>query len=470
MTLIPAKFKRETLPETARLLQLALPLMGAQLAQMGMGVTDVIMAGRYSSADLAGVALGGSIFWPVLLMMMGLVLAITPTVSQLNGAGSYAAIGGVIRQGLWLALGGGLLAAIILSNIGPVYTLMDVDPVAVAISVPYLQMGAYGVPALLCFFCLRFLADGMGFTRPALYIAICALALKIPLNYVLIYGKFGFPEMGGVGCGVAQAIVMWLQLILILIVVTRRRFRITGWFDHFSWPRWDLIKPLLILGLPIGATIFAEMGLFAFTTLLLGPFGAEVVASHTIAMNINGILFMPPLALGMAATIRIGHRIGAGEIPQARTTAGIVICSTLIAALIGSLLIFVFRGQLVGFYTTETAVYELSFILLLFVVFFLVFDATQATTLGALRGYKDTRTPLLMALFSYWAIGLSTGCILGFGILGKPMGVYGFWIGLAAGVGVAALLLGYRLWRVSGDVALVRRLSRLGHRQDGVVV
>ena len=409
MTLIPAKFKRETLPETARLLQLALPLMGAQLAQMGMGVTDVIMAGRYSSADLAGVALGGSIFWPVLLMMMGLVLAVTPTVSQLNGAGSYAAIGGVIRQGLWLALGGGLLAAIILSNIGPVYTLMDVDPVAVAISVPYLQMGAYGVPALLCFFCLRFLADGMGFTRPALYIAICALALKIPLNYVLIYGKFGFPEMGGVGCGVAQAIVMWLQLILILIVVTRRRFRITGWFDHFSWPRWDLIKPLLILGLPIGATIFAEMGLFAFTTLLLGPFGAEVVASHTIAMNINGILFMPPLALGMAATIRIGHRIGAGEIPQARTTAGIVICSTLIAALIGSLLIFVFRGQLVGFYTTETAVYELSFILLLFVVFFLVFDATQATTLGALRGYKDTRTPLLMALFSYWAIGLSTG-------------------------------------------------------------
>lgn len=263
--------------------------MGAQLAQMGMGVADTIMAGRYGSADLAGVALGASILWPSMMLVFGVVQAVTPTVSQLNGARAYTEIGDVIRQGLWMALAGGLIVVAILNSIEPLYHLMRVDPVAVAISVPYLKWCSLGMPALMCFFCLRFLADGTGWTRPALLIAVTALLLKIPLNYVLIYGKFGLPEMGGVGCGVAQAIIMWFQLILVLFVVTRKRFAYTGWMDKFSWPEWRIIKSLLVIGIPIGTTIFAEMGLFSFTTLLLGQFGAAVVASHNIAMNLNAI-------------------------------------------------------------------------------------------------------------------------------------------------------------------------------------
>lgn len=444
--------------ETARLFQLALPLMGAQLASMGMGVLDVVMAGRYSSVDLAGVALGGSVFWPVLMLMMGLVQAITPTVAQLNGAQRPTEIGAVIRQGLWLALGGGLAAALILNNIEAVYLWLEVDPAAVAISVPYIRMCSYGVPALMCFFCLRFLADGLGFTRPALLIAVAALLLKLPLNYVLIYGKFGLPELGGVGCGLAQAIIMWLQLALILIVVTRKRFHHTGWLG-LSRPDWPRIRRLLVIGVPIGATIFAEMGLFSFTTLLLGRFGAEVVASHNIAMNINGVLFMPALAIGMAATIRIGFRVGAGELVQARITAAIAMGTTVAMALLGSLFIFLMRTQLVGLYTLETVVHRLSSTLLLFVVFFLVFDASQTAAVGALRGYKDTRVPMYIALFSYWVIGLPLGCTLGFGWVDEPMGVYGFWIGVASGVGTAALLLSIRLWRLSGSSARIHALS-----------
>ncbi len=444
--------------ETGRLFQLALPLMGAQLASMGMGVLDVVMAGRYSSVDLAGVALGGSVFWPVLMLMMGLVQAVTPTVAQLNGAQRPAEIGEVIRQGLWLALGGGLAAALILNNIEAVYLWLEVDPAAIAISVPYIRMCSYGVPALMCFFCLRFLADGLGFTRPALLIAVAALLLKLPLNYVLIYGKFGLPELGGVGCGVAQAILMWLQLALILVVVTRRRFHHTGWIG-ISRPDWPRIRRLLVIGIPIGATIFAEMGLFAFTTLLLGRFGAEVVASHNIAMNINGVLFMPALAIGMAATIRIGFRVGAGELLQARTTAAIAMGTTVVVALLGSLFVFFLRTQLVGLYTLETAVHRLSSTLLLFVVFFLLFDASQTAAVGALRGYKDTRAPMYIALFSYWVIGLPLGCTLGFGWVGEPMGVYGFWIGVASGVGTAALLLSGRLWRLSGSGTRIHALS-----------
>ncbi|MEM9623236.1 MAG: MATE family efflux transporter [Pseudomonadota bacterium] len=445
--------------ESKRLLVIGAPLMGAQLAQMGMGVVDAVMAGQYGSVDLAGVALGGSLFWPIMMLVMGLVQAVTPTVAQLNGAGQQREIGEVIRQGLWLALGGGLLAALLLNNVAPVYVWMSVDPTAAAISVPYLQMASFGVPALMCFFCLRFLADGMGFTRPALFISVTALALKIPLNYIFIYGKLGAPEMGGVGAGLAQAIIMWLQLILIFIVVTRRRFARTGWFSQFSRPNWPRIKNLLIIGVPIGATIFAEMGLFSATTILLGRFGAETVASHNIAMNINGVLFMPALALGMASTIRIGFRVGAGEIHQARTTAGIAMGITTMVALLGATLVFLFREQMVTLYTTEPTVAQLSASLLLFVVFYLLLDALQATGVGALRGYKDTRVPMYIALFSYWGVGLPLECILGFGLIGEPMGVYGFWLGLATGVGTAAVLISLRLWRVSADRTYIRQLA-----------
>ncbi len=439
--------------------------MGAQLAQMGMGVADTIMAGRYSSADLAGVALGTSVLWPCMILVMGVLQAITPTVAQLHGARLYEDIGDVIRQGLWLALFGGLFVYVLLNNVEPAYHFMKVDPVAVAISVPYLEMASLGMPALMCFFCLRFLADGMGYTRPALLIAISALVLKIPLNYALIYGEFGFPEMGGVGCGVAQAIVMWLQFFLVLFVVFHRRFDITGWRSRFSWPTWQRIRPLLIIGIPIGTTIFAEMGLFSFTTLLLGRFGAEVVAAHNIAMNLNAIFFMPPMAIGMAATIRIGYRIGAGEIEGGRSTAMIAVATTTVIAVVAAFLIYWLRTEMVNVYTTEATVAGLAVTLLTFVVFFLFFDAAQATFVGALRGYKDTRVPMYFALLSYWAIGLPLGMTFGFGYVDGLEGVYGFWLGLATGVGVAALLLGYRLWRVSGDSQLIKKLSLDAEKQ-----
>ena len=169
------------------------------------------------------------------------------------------------------------------------------------------------------------------------------------------------------------------------------------------------------------------MGLFAITTILLGHLGAQTVASHNIAMNINGVLFMPALALGMAATIRIGYRVGANEISQARVTAAIGIGTTIVIALLGALAIFLLRDTMVAQYTREPEVARLSATLLLFVVFFLLFDALQATCVGTLRGYKDTRVPMLIALFSYWGVGLTLECVLGFGLFGEPMGVYGFW-------------------------------------------
>ena len=446
--------------EFKRLALLAGPLMTAQLAQMGMGVTDAVMAGHYGAVDLAGVALAGSLMWPVMMLFMGCLQALTPTISQLNGEQNYPEIGETVRQGIWLALIAGLLAMITLRSIGPVYALLDVDPPAAAISVAYLDYSSLGIPALMIFFSLRCLADGMSFTRPAMIIAVTALLLKIPLNYFFIYGVGDFEGHGGVGAGMAQAIIMWFQLGLIIIVVTRKRFDSTGWRTRWSAPDPARLSKLLRIGLPIGATIFAEMGLFSFTTLLLGRFGSEVVAAHNISMNINGVLFMPPMALGMAATIRIGYRIGQGELLDARETALIAMGGTLLIALIGAAMIFVLNHQLVALYTTETAVAALAAELLLFVVFFLLFDAAQSTAAGVLRGYKDTQIPMRIALLSYWVIGLPVGCALGYGWFFPPMEVYGFWIGLAAGVGSAAILLSLRLHYVSRNKELILALTR----------
>ena len=459
ITTSPSTWLASGIEEAKRLFRLALPLMGAQLAQMGMGVTDAIMAGQYSSLDLAGVALGSSLLWPVMLLFMGCIQAVTPTVSQLNGAKQFIEIGEVIRQGLWMAIVGGIAAATLLNLIGPVYTLLDVEPASAAISIEYLKMCSLGLPALMCFFALRFLADGMGFTRPALLIAISALLIKIPLNYALIYGAFGLPEMGGVGCGVAQAIVMWLQLVLVIVVVTRPRFHETRWLRRVTAPDWQRIRALLIVGLPIGATIFAEMGLFSLTTLMLGRYGPDVVAAHNISMNINAVLFMPPMALGMAATIRIGYRIGEGQPLEARSTAAIAIMSSLVLAIVGAALIYTLRDNMVLLYTSERVVVDLAAELLLFVVFFLIFDATQSTAAGTLRGYKDTRVPMKIALFSFWVVGLPVGCGLGLGWFGEPLEVYGFWFGLSAGVGCASLLLCRRLFYLSKDLDLIETLS-----------
>ena len=433
--------------------------MGAQLAQMSMGVLDTVMAGRLSAVDLAGIALGGNAMWPVMLMMMGFLQAVTPTVSQLNGANRQKEVGEVVRQALWLALIAVVIIIAWIRNAEPFYHLMNVDPAAVRVSVPYLQATSWGVPAIMGYFVFRYLAEGMGYTRPTLLIACAALVLKVPLNFVFMYGLLGAPALGGVGCGVSTAIVMWGELIAILIVVSQPRLRNTGLMDKFSWPDWQRIKPLVIVGAPIGATLFFEVGLFSLTTILLGRFGAEAVASHTIAMNIGGIIFMLPLALGMAATIRIGFNIGAEAPHLARRTAAVAMQASVAIALVAAVLVILFRHQAAAIYTTDAKVLQLAASLMLFVAAYQLFDDTQATALGALRGYKDTRIPMLVTMFGYWGVGLPIGCVLGFGWIMEPLGVYGFWIGLVTGLAIVSALLNYRLWLVSRNDRLIQRLS-----------
>ena len=442
---------------------LAVPIIITQLAQMGMGVADAIMAGRVSATDLAGITLGGNLYWPLMLLMSGIVMAVTPAVSQLHGAGRIASAGAVVRQALWIGVGGGLALAFLLQYVEPAYRLIGVDERAIPIATQYLGAASLGLPFMLAYVSLRCLCEGMSWTRPAMFIGISMLAIKVPLNGLFIYGapKLGIPAMGGVGCGWATAIVMAYSLIAMSVVVATSRARASGVFSAFSMPERREIGRILKLGLPIGLALFVEVAFFSAATLLIGRLGVETVAAHQIAFNIVGVSFMVPLALGMAATIRVGFNVGADDAAGARRSAWVATATTIVWGATLATVLLIWRRDLVALYTTEPDVIALAAGLLLIGALFQVFDCSQATVMGALRGYKDTRAPMVIALVAYWVIGLPVGVALCFGLAELDgFGIYGrVWWGLVSGLAVVALALLGRLALISGDperVAVLR--------------
>jgi MATE family multidrug resistance protein len=447
--------------EFGSLAALALPMMVTQLSQMGMGVADAIMAGRVSAADLAGVALGGNLFWPLMLFMSGVIMAVTPAVSQLHGAGRESEVAHVVRQALWLAVAGGVATFLFLGYAEDVLSYIGVDPAAIPVAVGYIDALRWGMPPVLGYFTLRYLCDGMSWTTPAMAIALLALALKVPLNLLFIYGGFGFEGLGGIGCGWSSALVMWFELTAMICVVLFTRMRRVGLFSGFSPPNPVEILRLVRLGLPIGATMFFEMAIFSLMTLLIGRLGVDAVAAHQIASNVGGITYMIPMALGMAATVRVGYNVGAGDLVRARVAGVVAIGSSLLFALFSASVVLLFRNAIPALYTNDPGVLVVATQVLVLIAIYQVFDDGQATIIGVLRGYKDTRTPLVVTLVAYWAIALPAGAVLGFGIGTPSLGVSGFWLGLIIGLVLVALALGGRfLWLSARDDRIVSYAAR----------
>lgn len=433
--------------EAYSLLKLATPIIIAQLANTAMGFVDTVMAGRVSPQDLAAVALGNSIWVPVFLLMTGILLATTPKVAQRFGAGSHNEIGPLVRQALWLALGVGLAAAVLLWNAEIILTLMNVDPGLIEPSMGYLRAVACGFPAVALYHVLRCFSDGLGHTRPSMVIGLCGLALNIPLNYIFIYGKLGLPAMGGVGCGWATGLVMGFMFLSMLWWVKWAPFyQPSKIFSHFEWPQWPVLKRLLSVGLPIGISVFAESSIFAVIALLIGGLGATVVAGHQIALNFSSMVFMIPYSLGMAATVRVGQALGRGEPREARFAAGVSMGAALAYACLSASLMLLLREEIAQIYTPDPAVIAVATTLLVYSALFQFSDAIQVTAAGALRGYQDTRVTMILTLFAYWGIGLPVGYALGLSDwLGEPSGPSGLWQGLVVGLTCAGGMLAVRL-------------------------
>lgn len=446
--------------ELYQLARIGLPVVGAQLAQIGMGVVDTIMAGHLSAEDLAAVALGANVMWPSLLFFWGILMAITPIFSQIRGAGRIKTAGAIVQQAFWLALVGILMVVFIFMNAAAALSWLGIASNLTDITDAYLRAAAWGMPGLFFYFTLRCMAEGMGYTKPAFIIAVVALLLKIPLNYIFMYGKFGAPALGGVGCGVATAIIMWLECLAMVVVAYRPAIRVCGWHRHWGWPDFSQLKRIISLGLPIGITSFLEVSVFSLVALLIGRLGAETIAAHQIAIIVANISFIFSASMGHASGIRIGFNVGGGAYGQARHTAQIVLFGAPVAGLVMGLIIFAMRQPLAELYTEDIAVLALATELLIFVAAFQVADAIQAASVGALRGYKITQFPLIVNLVAYWVIALPLGYYLAYNVGVEGYGVYGFWVSLSLALILVAVPLAVRLWWIANRPEQIAILSK----------
>jgi len=444
----PARLRGEVRSTAA----LAAPLVAGHLATGLIGFVDNVIAGRHGTNTLAGVAVGTALFWLVMLVPMGTLMALPPSVSQLDGAGRRAEIGPLFRQALWLALGLGLGLFVLLSLAVHALAPMGIAPEVRPATTAFLHGIRWGTPALTLYFCLRYLCDGLHWTLPTMVFGFGGLVVLLPLGYALTFGAFGLAEGGAGGLGLASAIMMWAQALgFVLYLARARRFRDLRLFGPFDPPRRAGIVALLRTGLPIGVTVAMEGGLFVVTALLIGRLGELEVAAHQVAINVASLCFMIPFGLAEATTVRVGHALGAGRgMHGVRRAALAGLLLVLATQALSATVLLGGHEAIAAIYTRDVAVAGLAGSLLLLAAAFQFPDGVQVLSAGALRGLKDTRVPMFIAAFAYWGVGMPLGAGLG---LGLGWGPRGMWLGLIAGLLVAAVLMALRFVHSSRTLA-----------------
>ncbi|WP_454009262.1 MATE family efflux transporter [Aeromonas sp. Marseille-Q7275] len=453
--------------EAKQLVRLASPILVAQVAQIAMNFVDTVMAGQVSAVDLAAVSVASSFWLPIILLVQGIIMALTPIVSQLNGARKRDEIRPAVHQGFWLALMVTPIAMLALYFSPLALQFMDVDPVMAEKTAGYLHAILWGLPAFVLFQVLRNFSEGLSHTMPTMVIGFVGLAVNIPANYIFIHGHFGMPKLGGVGCGVATAIVLWAMLLaMIAYVKLSPHFKKINLFAQLARPNGSRIWRLFRLGFPIAMAIFCEVTLFTVVALMLAPFGAETVASHQIALNFSSLVFMLPLSIGVGVTIRVGHSIGEGQPDQARVAARTGLMLGMGVAAATAALTVLLREPIAGIYTDDLQVITLAATLLFFAAIYQISDSVQVVAAAALRGYKDTQAIFYITIVAYWGMGLPTGMILGLTDWVVPrMGPQGFWVGFIVGLTGAALMLGARLRLIYGRFASPEACTTLSRAQ-----
>jgi len=426
---------------------LAWPVLVAQLAVMAYAVIDTIMAGRYATDDLAAVGIGASIYFSVFVALMGVLLAVTPTVAQLHGAGRYGEIGEPVRQAMWLAAVLSVGSIVVYSHPEPLLALSEAPPAVAAKVRAYLAIAAWGAPAGLAFRLFASYTMAVSLTRVMMMLNLLGLALKVPLNWMFVFGHWGAPEMGAAGCALSTTLVNWAICVLAWIWAgTAPKYRPHGVFARWSWPRWRYQRQLIALGTPIGGTFLVDVTAFTFMALFVARLGAVNSGAHQIAANVAAVMYMLPLATSNAVGVLVGHAIGARHFSLARSTGltGIAVTSGL--AVVAALALTVAANAVADFYTVDPHVRAVASGLLLLVGVYHVFDSTSAVAVNALRGYKRAVVPFLVNVLGLWGVGLGGGYVIGLTDalplsalgLATPLGVPGFWIGALAGMAVAA--------------------------------
>jgi len=436
------------LQEVRALLRLAGPLMINNLAIAGMQFADTVMAGRLGAEALAAVAVGGSVWFLGFTLMLGLMMAISPIAARHFGAGNPSLIGRYTRQGLWLSAMLGISIFVLAQLfVEPALRFVGIATEFRDLTIGYVRAIMIGAPAISAFLAFRFTTEGIGYTRPIMYTSLFALACNVFLNYVLMFGHFGAPALGAVGAGLASGITMWLIMIgLGFYVYLHPRYQPLQIFVRGARIRIPIIKEIFLLGTPIALTITAEAGLFSAVSILMGTRGANIAAAHQIAINFAATMFMIPLALSSAATIRVGHALGAGNAAAARLGGAIGISMCAVFMTFTAVFLLVFRDAIVSLYTNDSAVQAIAVSLLLMAAIFQIGDGVQIGAAGSLRGYKDTRVPMVINIFSYWFLAFPLAYLAAITYRLPP---HYTWAAFVLGLSVAAILLTARYIRIS---------------------
>ncbi len=446
-------YETTTLKEKyALMLKMIVPILVTQVAIYLISFFDILMSSRYGTSDLAGVSIGSSIWMPVYTGLSGILLAITPIVSQLVGAKKAMDAKKAVQQGLYVAILIVIIILIILiTGIDRFLGIMQLEATVHHIAKSYIYAMCVGLLPLFLFFVLRCFIDALGQTRVTMKITLLATPINILLNYLFIFGKFGAPELGGIGAGVATAITYWLIFFITIWIVAKRlpfeRFRIFHEWPKLKWLRW---KEILIIGVPIGISLFAETSIFSAVTMMMSRFSTEIIAAHQIALNFTSLLYMVPLSISMGVTILVGFEIGAGRMQSAKIYSFICVGTAIVFSFISACILFMLREPVANMYSTDAKVLEYAVQFLVFAAIFQLSDAIQAPVQGALRGYKDVTITFMMAIISYWIIGLPVGYALA---TYTDFGPFGYWIGLVAGLSVGAITLLIRLLLVQRKFA-----------------
>lgn len=430
-----------------RLSQLVWPVLVAQVAVVGSGVIDTVMAGRLSAVDLAAVGISSAIYITVFVTAMGVLLALAPTVAQHFGAGRHAEIGEDVRQSAWLALALAALGVVLLRNPEPFVAVSHMTPEVEAKVRDYLDAISWGMVPGMMFRIFYGFMTGIGRPRAIMVLNLMGLVFKVPLNTVFMYSL----GMGAAGCAAATATISWGTAILAWSWCARQSdCSEFGVFARFTLPGPGAILALVKLGLPIGATMLVDVTAFTFMALFVARLGPVFSAAHQIASNLTVLTFMIPLSIGHAALVLAGQALGAGKPAEARRAALVGLDVGMAVAALVSLALGLGAERLAAAYSPDPEVRIVAAGLIGIVAFYHLVDALQAVVVNVLRGYKKTTVPMLVYALSLWGVGLGGGYLLGLtDILGPARGAAGFWIAATGSVLLAGIVVLVYFVRIS---------------------
>ena len=419
-------------------LKLGLPILGSQLVMYGMTTTDYIMAGYSSSDDLAGVGLAAAIFNPIFFLSAGLMFGITPIIAQHFGANEKDEVTIKSRKFLWTGLLVGIVFFLFLQNSGFIFNFLDTEVNVKQISLGYLYAISFGAVPLTIFQALRGYSEGITQTNVVFFLNAFGFVINIPLNYLFIF----YFDLGGVGCGIATAIVAWIGVLLFFLITgfskMYSKFSIYG---KFIWPDLKSNLELFKIGMPISFGIFVELSMFSGAALIISFFGSKMLAAHAISINLAGLFFMIPLSLGLCTAVRVGNLIGEGNFLKANYASNISIRISLFLAIFTLCLIIIFKEFLISMYSRDEAVAVIASSLLIFAAIFQIPDAIGFSAIGSLRGHKDTFATMVIMIISYWFFAMPVGVYLAFNqTFGLPTEAWGIWLGMILGISLSAIL------------------------------